>query len=348
MAASLQALRVYCARLRVSLNALRPTAPVHVSAILANLEICPWEPPQTFIRRYNRYGSCSAFAAGGKLARLGTRRSNAGAVSCAGFAPGEINLDQAREILAHFFIKGCEWITLQKTQSGDAQHYQNIVLAGTDEDGGEVANEVTRLILEVVEELPIGDFPIAVRMNRNSPGWLVDLTARVIAFGGGVVAVYNEEKVIQSLEKFGYPARVARRFANDGCWEVQIPGETSFMYYPFDGYYLLQRKCWGWMGGRFPNMPALRKFTMLGSTLWNGSYARCRKPSWIGGLKTAAPAAWWICLKKIALAAAAVISAAGPVTACTRRIWADLRYRQFPVRDFQMGICGKNASAFRN
>lgn len=253
MAASLQALRVYCARLRVSLNALRPTAPVHVSAILANLEICPWEPPQTFYQAVQSLWLMFSFCRlAGNWPGLGRVDQMLGPYLARDLRRGEINLDQAREILAHFFIKGCEWITLQKTQSGDAQHYQNIVLAGTDENGGEVANEVTRLILEVVEELPIGDFPIAVRMNRNSPGWLVDLTARVIAFGGGVVAVYNEEKVIQSLEKFGYPARVARRFANDGCWEVQIPGETSFMYYPFDGYYLLQTEVLGLDGRSVP------------------------------------------------------------------------------------------------
>ena len=28
-------------------------------------------------------------------------------------------------------------------------------------------------------------------------------------------------------------------FANDGCWEVQIPGKTCFGYFPFDGLGLL-------------------------------------------------------------------------------------------------------------
>ena len=50
---------------------------------------------------------------------------------------GAQTIDSAREILAHFFIKGCEWINGQYIGSGDAQHYQNILLAGVDENGNE-------------------------------------------------------------------------------------------------------------------------------------------------------------------------------------------------------------------
>ena len=51
-----------------------------------------------------------------------------------------------------FFIKGCEWITGLQNGSGDAQHYQNIVLAGIDENGEEVTNEVTYLVLDIIEK----------------------------------------------------------------------------------------------------------------------------------------------------------------------------------------------------
>jgi pyruvate-formate lyase len=62
---------------------------------------------------------------------------------------GVLTLDEAREILASFFIKGCEWIRGETPLgSGDAQHYQNIILAGVDEDNKEVANEVTYLVFK--------------------------------------------------------------------------------------------------------------------------------------------------------------------------------------------------------
>lgn len=159
----------------------------------------------------------------------------------ADLARGTITEDEARELLAHFFIKGCEWVTLEVCGSGDGQHYQNIVLAGQDAQGRETAGTVTRLILEIVEELPIGDFPIAVRMRPDSPQWLMELVAKVMRHGSGVCSVYNETLVMRSLEEYHYSHEEAVEFANDGCWEVQIPGKTRFGYMPMDAYILLQR-----------------------------------------------------------------------------------------------------------
>lgn len=154
----------------------------------------------------------------------------------ADLAAGRITEGEARELLAHFFIKGCEWIHLSWQGSGDAQHYQNLVLGGVDEDGVDRTGDVTRLMLEIVEEFPIADYPIAVRVGGGSPVWITEKMAEVIRHGSGVVAMYNEDLIIDSIVDFGYDIREARKFANDGCWEVQIPGKTCFGYCPMDLY----------------------------------------------------------------------------------------------------------------
>ncbi len=154
---------------------------------------------------------------------------------------GKLTIDEAREILAHFFIKGCEWINGQYIGKGDAQHYQNIVLAGIDENGNEVTNEVTYLVLDVLEELGISDFPTTVRINKNTDDKLLRRVAQVMRYGGGILAIYNEDLIISALVKDGYDEREARKFANDGCWEVQIPGKTYFNYSPFDSLQILQQ-----------------------------------------------------------------------------------------------------------
>lgn len=153
---------------------------------------------------------------------------------------GNITLDEAREILAHLFIKGCEWICGGDYGSGDAQHYQNIILAGVDENGQEITNEVTYLILDILEELGISDFPTTVRINANTDEKLLQRVAQVIRYGGGILAVYNEDLILEALTEYGYPLTEARQFANDGCWEVQVPGKTFFIYSPFDSLQILQ------------------------------------------------------------------------------------------------------------
>lgn len=153
---------------------------------------------------------------------------------------GRITLDEAREVLAHFWVKGCEWIGAFDTRgSGDAQHYQNIVLSGVNAAGEDVTNDVTYIVLDIVEELHISDFPIAVRLNTKSPEKLLRRIAEVQRHGGGIVALYNEDIVIPGLVKFGYSLEEARRFANDGCWETIVPGKTAFSYVPFDALALL-------------------------------------------------------------------------------------------------------------
>jgi len=155
---------------------------------------------------------------------------------------GVLDKEQARELLASFFIKGCEWIRSDTpVGTGDAQHYQNIVLAGIDASGREVANEVTELTLDIVEELAISDFPITVRLNPETPQPLKEQIARVMRHGGGIVAVYNEPLILQALKNLGYPDAEARMFANDGCWEVQIPGKTNFSYMPIDALQVLNQ-----------------------------------------------------------------------------------------------------------
>ena len=157
-------------------------------------------------------------------------------------AEGRLTMEEARELLAHFFIKGCEWICGGNYGSGDAQHYQNLVIGGRDGEGKDITNHVTYLVLDVIEELGIGDFPTTLRLHKGTPQKLLRRMAEVIRYGGGVLAVYNEELIYQSLLAYGYPKEEVWKFANDGCWEVQIPGKTNFGYDPFDGLQVLQQK----------------------------------------------------------------------------------------------------------
>ena len=209
----------------------------YYGALYENLENVPFAPAKTFREGVQSVWFSFAFLRlCGNWPGIGRLDLMLEPLYQADLAAGRITEDEARELLAHFMIKGCEWINLLSRGSGDAQHYQNLVIAGCDETGTDRTGTVTRLILEIVEEFPIADFPIAVRCSPASPAWLKPKMAEVIRHGGGVVAMYNEPLIIDSLVRFGYPVEEARQFANDGCWEVQIPGRTRFGYCPMDLY----------------------------------------------------------------------------------------------------------------
>ena len=207
-----------------------------------NLKRVPFEPAESFYEAVQSLWFTFAFVRlCGNWPGIGRIDRLLGDYLEKDLANGALTQDEAREILAHFFIKGCEWAKGGDYGSGDAQHYQNILLGGIDENGNDVTNTVTYLVLDVLEELGISDFPTTVRINKNTPERLLTRIAEVIRLGGGVIAVYNEDLIIESLVKYGYKMSEARKFANDGCWEVQIPGKTAFSYIPLDILQTLQK-----------------------------------------------------------------------------------------------------------
>lgn len=213
-------------------------------SVLANLRNVPENPPTSFAEAVQSLWFLYAFQRlAGQWSGIGRIDQMLGDYLKKDLAAGKITLDEARELIAHFWIKGTEWCGEAAAfgGSGDAQYYQNIILGGIDASGREVTNDVTYLVLDVVEELHISDFPIAVRLNRRSPEKLLRRIAEVQRHGGGIVACYNEEVVIKALTEFGYPLDEAREFTNDGCWEVLVPGKTTFIYSPFDLYQRLQQ-----------------------------------------------------------------------------------------------------------
>ncbi|MFA5561042.1 MAG: pyruvate formate lyase family protein [Eubacteriales bacterium] len=211
------------------------------SEALAHLQQVPFGPATNFFEAVQSLWFIFAFTRlCGNWPGIGRMDDMLGRYLTEDLQKGRVSLAQAREYMAHFFIKGCEWIRGTSYGTGDAQHYQNIVLSGVDEQGVDLTNEVTYLVLDIVEELGISDFPLTVRVNRHTDPALLRRMAEVIRHGGGIVAVYNEDLILEALTAAGHELTEARTFANAGCWEVQIPGKTYFTYAPFDALQVLQ------------------------------------------------------------------------------------------------------------
>lgn len=213
----------------------------NLRAVLTRLGKVPENPPETFAEAIQSFWSFFEFQRlCGNWTGLGRFDEILGPYLSADLEKGIITLDEARELIAHFWIKGTEWCyglrkdTPRSPGSGDAQNYQNIILSGIDRDGHQIENEVTFLVLDVVEELHISDYPITVRLNSLTSEKLFRRIAEVQLLGGGIVSVYNENQILRNLKNMGIPEADARTFTNDGCWEIILPGQTHFWYIPRD------------------------------------------------------------------------------------------------------------------
>ena len=147
--------------------------------IHANLTRVPMEPARNFREAVQSLWFMFVFQRlTGNWAAVGRVDWMLGPYLKKDLAEGIISLDEAREYIAHFWIKGCEWVDAETCighveGSGDGQFFQNVVLSGQDEKGNDETNEVTYLVLDVLEELRIADYPTSVRISKNSPEKLI-------------------------------------------------------------------------------------------------------------------------------------------------------------------------------
>ncbi len=132
---------------------------------------------------------------------------------------GTIGPHEAFELL-------CElWRAFNRPGRGDT--LRNLMLGGQDADGNDATNDLTFLMMDAA--LAVGDTEphLNVRLHHRAPPPLLDKLTAVQLLGHGQGTIYNDEMIIPSLVAAGVPLPQARNYANDGCSEVIIDGESG-------------------------------------------------------------------------------------------------------------------------
>lgn len=99
-----------------------------------------------------------------------------------------------------------------------------ICLGGTDAEGRDTANAVSRLVLEAWSEIR-GPANLGVRWSENMNPALRELALRVLRDGReGVPSLVNDDAIVPGLAAAGFPLGDARQYAYGGCHWWGIPG----------------------------------------------------------------------------------------------------------------------------
>ncbi|MFH1731341.1 MAG: pyruvate formate lyase family protein [Planctomycetota bacterium] len=103
---------------------------------------------------------------------------------------------------------------------------QAITLGGQDEDGNDAVNELSHVILDATRN---ADFvrDLSIRLHKNSPPEFVDHAARMIARGGGIPFIFNDDCFVKALNDRGIAIEDARNYAPIGCIELTVPGRAN-------------------------------------------------------------------------------------------------------------------------
>jgi len=128
-------------------------------------------------------------------------------------AAGDTTREDAKERLREFYLKLYRYYT-----------DQHIMLGGMTPDGGDGANDISRIMLEIAaEERLLVD--LGVRVHAGTPDWFWQQIAEVSALNLGL-SVFGDEAIIPGLERLGIETRWARDYAIVGCVETVIAGYT--------------------------------------------------------------------------------------------------------------------------
>jgi len=133
----------------------------------------------------------------------------------ADLAAGRLDEDAAREWLAEL---GCKLYLDYDVQA--------ITLAGRDADGQDLTNPLTYLILEATEQVGVLR-DLSVRVHRDSPEPLLRQCARMMAHGGGIPYLFNDDCFIPALVEHGIRPEHVGDYSPIGCIELTIPGKAN-------------------------------------------------------------------------------------------------------------------------
>ena len=103
---------------------------------------------------------------------------------------------------------------------------QIIILGGIDKKNNYFSNDITYMIIELMEELKEPDPKVLLRVSNNIPRSLMDLSLRCISTGIGCPLFANDDVIIPKLIEFGYSKEDAYNYGTAACWEPYIPGKS--------------------------------------------------------------------------------------------------------------------------
>ena len=182
-------------------------------------------------------------------------------------AEGTLTKEQAVELLESFWVKfnnhpSPPKIGITALESSTYTDFCLINLGGVKPDGTDAVNEMSYILLDVIEEMRLLQPSSMVQLSKLNPDSYIDRAIKITKTGFGQPSIFNTDAIIQELVNQGKDIVDARNGGASGCVESGAFGTESYI---LCGYF---------------NLPKI-----LEVTLHNGFDTRTKKQI---GLKTGA------------------------------------------------------------
>ncbi len=151
-----------------------------------------------------------------------------------GLADASLTKESARELLECFFIKfnnhpAPPKVGVTAAESGTYTDFANINIGGLLRDGSDGSNEISHMLLDIVDEMHLLQPSTNIQLSRKSPDQFLKHTLRVVSKGYGFPSIFNADAVVQEQLRQGKTLEDARAGGCSGCVEVGAFGKEAYI-----------------------------------------------------------------------------------------------------------------------
>ncbi len=151
-----------------------------------------------------------------------------------GIKDGSLTREDAKELLCCFWIKvnnhpAPPKVGITAKESGTYNDFTNINIGGLKKDGSDGTNEVSYIMLEIIEELHILQPGSSIHVSTKTPERFLKAGCNVIRQGHGYPSVFNPDTYIMEMVGHGKSIEDAREGGCSGCIEVGAFGKEAYI-----------------------------------------------------------------------------------------------------------------------
>ncbi len=156
---------------------------------------------------------------------------------------GTLTRERARELLQCFWVKfnnqpAPPKVGVTAAESGTYTDFANISSGGLKPDGSDAVNDVTYLVLEVIDEMRLLQPSSNLQLSKKNPDQFLKKGCEIIRKGWGQPSIFNADMVVAELVRQGKAVEDARCGGTSGCVEAGAFGKESYI---LTGYFNLPK-----------------------------------------------------------------------------------------------------------
>lgn len=160
-----------------------------------------------------------------------------------GLADGSLTRESAKELLEAFWIKfnnqpSPPKVGVTAEESGTYTDFALINLGGLKTDGTDGVNDLSYLILDVIEEMRILQPSSMVQISAKGPESFLLRALRIVKTGFGQPSIFNTDAIVKEMVRAGKSVEDARDGGSSGCVETGAFGKEAYL---LTGYFNLTK-----------------------------------------------------------------------------------------------------------